>query len=46
MGIIKAFVIITLAEIAANVIMSVADSIAKAIGDYAKYKYDKKKQTA
>ena len=46
MGIIKAFVIITLAEIAANVIMSVADSMAKVISDYAKYKYDKKKQTA
>ena len=46
MGIIKAFVIITLAEIAANVIMSVADNMTKAVSDYAKYKYDKKKQTA
>lgn len=46
MGIIKAFVIITLAEIAANVIIGVVDSMAKAVSDYAKYKYDKKKQTA
>ena len=46
MGIIKAFVIITLAEIAANVIMSVADNMANAISDYAKYKYGNKKQTA
>ena len=43
---IKAFVILTLAEIAGNIIIDVADSISKAASDYAKYKYGNKKQTA
>ena len=46
MRLIKACVIIIVANIAALTIVDVADSISNAVSDYAKYKYGNKKQTA